>query len=849
MRFETQTNLYDNQPLITKLTSHDTRFDVVQGEINALISESEMTELVNGGSTMYSAMNDIKVDVSGLHADLSEMNTTIDGQSGQITQLNSRQAEYEASLESLSATLSDTNATLYGDGETAGITTRMTNIEATASGINFSVSSLSSNLQNNYYNKSAVDNIASGISSSASSALTSAVNGLQNQIDGKIETWCGDVAPTASNYPASDWTTSAIKDQHIGDLYYDTKGGYSYQYSKTGNTYSWNVKTTSGINDAILLAGNKKRVFVAQPVPPYEIGDLWVQGANGDILRCGTARSSGNYNSSDWVKASKYTDDSTLNTWLTNTYASDKSNLTNGISDLQTQVDGKIETWTGDNPATAWTTSAERTKHIGDLWYDTNSSDVGYQKYFRYTGSEWAEITANPPSAVVTTINSKGKIFTGQPTTPYNVGDLWVQGAGGEILRCKTAKASGAYDSSHWEKASKYTDDTTANNVATNLANNYSTTTQMNSAISQTAQAINLEVSQKVGVDEIISRINQSAESISIDAGKINLNGYTTINGNFSIDETGKLTILSGREGSNAQVSISGDNLRTQRSDGSTGIMFSGPFLSIYGYDYDGRVGLIAPFKIANGDTVKKSFGIFSVHDMMLPSIDSDEDDAVEVFENNGLTLGTAKVYRTSAYEEKSYSVTSFVRMNYQDNDCIGIYKPINTTTQFIDGANLNRIAMYPSGAGGSSIVFQSRALITDTYSTKSYITSTNTPLGQFILKDGSLTLQSRTSDTGTFQTFITLNAENYSSVHYSSSRVTRNLNYGDYIEFQVYEGNAWHRRARMSATSYQLDFIGNDNKTYRASFLTSTTYPLALYEVASNGTLTKVKQVVWQSV
>ena len=45
MRFETQTNLYDQQPLITKLTSHDTRFDVVQGEINALISESEMTEL------------------------------------------------------------------------------------------------------------------------------------------------------------------------------------------------------------------------------------------------------------------------------------------------------------------------------------------------------------------------------------------------------------------------------------------------------------------------------------------------------------------------------------------------------------------------------------------------------------------------------------------------------------------------------------------------------------------------------------------------------------------------------------------------------------------------------------
>lgn len=318
MRFETQTNLYDNQPLITKLTSHDTRFDVVQGEINALISESELTELIDGGSTIYSAMNDIKVDVSGLHADLSEMNTTIDGQSGQITQLSSKQAEYEASLESLSATLSDTNATLYGDGETAGITTRMTNIEATASGISSSVSSLSSNLQNNYYNKGAVDNIASGISSSASSALTSAVSGLQNQIDGKIETWCGSVVPTTSNYPASSWNTSVLKDQHIGDLYYDTKAGYAYQYAKSGNTYQWNVVTASGIGEAITLAGNKKRIFVAQPTPPYEIGDLWVQGSNGDILRCGTARASGNYVTSDWIKASKYTDDTTANQVATN---------------------------------------------------------------------------------------------------------------------------------------------------------------------------------------------------------------------------------------------------------------------------------------------------------------------------------------------------------------------------------------------------------------------------------------------------------------------------------------------------------------------------------------------------
>ena len=48
----------------------------------------------------------------------------------------------------------------------------------------------------------------------------------------------------------------------------------------------------------------------------------------------------------------------------------------------------------------------------------------------------------------------------------------------------------------------------------------YSTTEQMNSAIRQTADSINTEVSKKVNGDEIISKINQSAENVSIEANK-----------------------------------------------------------------------------------------------------------------------------------------------------------------------------------------------------------------------------------------------------------------------------------------------------------------------------------------
>ena len=67
----------------------------------------------------------------------------------------------------------------------------------------------------------------------------------------------------------------------------------------------------------------------------------------------------------------------------------------------------------------------------------------------------------------------------------------------------------------------------------------YATTEEMNSAIKVKADAIESTVSKKVGSDEIISKINQSAESVSINASKISLNGAVTANSNFKINTDG----------------------------------------------------------------------------------------------------------------------------------------------------------------------------------------------------------------------------------------------------------------------------------------------------------------------
>ena len=127
--------------------------------------------------------------------------------------------------------------------------------------------------------------------------------------------------PTLTNIPASQWTTKTDKDKHIGDLYYDKNTGYVYRFMLDNSVYKWIRITDEDIGAAMAAASKaqdtadgKRRVFVTQPVPPYDKGDLWCSGSSGDILTCMTAKASGeSYATSDWRKLNKYTDDSALN--------------------------------------------------------------------------------------------------------------------------------------------------------------------------------------------------------------------------------------------------------------------------------------------------------------------------------------------------------------------------------------------------------------------------------------------------------------------------------------------------------------------------------------------------------
>lgn len=298
------------------------------------------------------------------------------------------------------------------------------------------------------------------------------ITDLQNQVDGAIETWFYEGVPTLSNKPASDWKTDKDKETHLGDLYYDNKTGKAYRFAKDGNTYKWTIITDTDIAKALSdaskaqeTADGKMKVFSTQPIPPYQLGDIWVNATyptdgsiyKNEILRCQTAKTKGSsFAIADWTKASKYTDDSALNTF--------KEEYKNDMASYKEQLDEKVETWfynyaptTQNKPASDWTTDTLKSQHAGDLFYNTSN---GYT--YRWTGTAWARIKDNDINTAMTaaskaqdTADGKRTVFTSQPTVPYDEGDLWASGGddGKTLMVCIKSRTTGSFISSEWVKA------------------------------------------------------------------------------------------------------------------------------------------------------------------------------------------------------------------------------------------------------------------------------------------------------------------------------------------------------------------------------------------------------------
>lgn len=156
--------------------------------------------------------------------------------------------------------------------------------------------------------------------------------------------------------------------------------------------------------------------------------------------------------------------------------------LSKDLEAVKNQIDGAIETWfyepvptLSNEPAVNWTTNEDKNVHLGDLYYDGN----GKAYRFQVSGSKytWQVITDSDITKALAdakkaqdTADGKRRVFVTTPSNAsvYDIGDLWVNATYGsyknDLLRCKTAKQANAqFSIEHWELASKYTDDTKAN--------------------------------------------------------------------------------------------------------------------------------------------------------------------------------------------------------------------------------------------------------------------------------------------------------------------------------------------------------------------------------------------------
>lgn len=342
------------------------------------------TAASNAQSTADSALSSAaqaNKDVSNVKTQITEINkemtsvkqdaaTLRDDLTGQITTVKeTMEADYTKKSE-LSAT--ETNLKTEISKSAAGLRTEVSQTYSTKKELETTTKVAQTAQSTADAAKKAAESNASDLAN-AVSKFDGDISGLKDQIDGAIQTWFYDGIPNALTEPEVHWTTEKDRQTHLGDLYYDNKTGFCYRYMNQNGVYSWgriqDTEVTKALADAAnaqTTANAKKRIFIVTPKPPYDIGDLWVQGSNGDIMRCQTPKLDGQaYAEADWVKASKYTDDTAvtnLSNTVEKTYAT-KSTV-NQLSDRIEQTVSSVEEVRTD--ASAAKTTADNAKKAAD---------------------------------------------------------------------------------------------------------------------------------------------------------------------------------------------------------------------------------------------------------------------------------------------------------------------------------------------------------------------------------------------------------------------------------------------------------------------------------------------------
>lgn len=139
MRFEKEVNIYAKEAILKRFQANETSMELLQGKFAVLISSSELTELENSKTTMYSKLGNMVLDINALQLNFSDLNTKYNAVTGQYSALDSKLAEYKAGVEGLSASIASVKKNISDNYSTttavnSAINAKANEISASVSG-------------------------------------------------------------------------------------------------------------------------------------------------------------------------------------------------------------------------------------------------------------------------------------------------------------------------------------------------------------------------------------------------------------------------------------------------------------------------------------------------------------------------------------------------------------------------------------------------------------------------------------------------------------------------------------------------------------------------------------------
>lgn len=192
MRLQKEINIFAKEAMIKRFRAIETAVSVTKGNISAIISDSEIVELQNSETTMYSKLGKLDMSVSGLVQQYTDIATKYDSVRDQYTAIDSKLATYKTSVDGLSANITQ-------------VSTRLNNNYSTTETMNAAISA-------------AKDEISLSVSKTYDHKIAS-LESWRNEASAKIT----DSAIIATVKSSAEWSNKADKKSLISQINMSTE--------------------------------------------------------------------------------------------------------------------------------------------------------------------------------------------------------------------------------------------------------------------------------------------------------------------------------------------------------------------------------------------------------------------------------------------------------------------------------------------------------------------------------------------------------------------------------------------------------------------------------------------------